>query len=147
MFMIHILGTATVTAIILHTGAAGTEAGITAGTTITDGIHQDGTGDGTGTTTGDGILGTQIHIGDGTILFMTLGGALHTGLATIGLYTDLEYIRVINLDITLVQAQVQNQPTAGRFTTERETVHRHIKMPTGTMAQTAMLQEDQVQEA
>lgn len=147
MFTIHIHGTATDTVFILHTGAAGTEAGITVGTAITDGIHRDGTGDGTGTTTGCGNLGMQVRIGDGMIRFMTLGGDLHTGRATIGLYTDLEYIRATNLDIILVQDQVQNRTTAGRFTTERETAHRHIKMPTGTMAQTAMLQEGQVQEA
>ena len=105
MFTIHIHGTATDTVFILHTGAAGTEAGITVGTAITDGIHRDGTGDGTGTTTGVGTtLGTEVHIGDGTILSMILGGVRHTGPAIgpdTGLHTDRDSIlATIIRDIT-----------------------------------------------
>lgn len=144
MYTIRILGTVTDTAIIPHIGAAGTGTGITAGTTITDGIHQPGTGDGTGTTTGDGTLGMQVHIGDGMILSMTLGGALHTGQVTTGLYTDLEYIRDTSLDTILAQDPVQNRTTAGRFTMERETVLHHTTIPTGTTVQTAMLPAGQV---
>ena len=136
------LGGATITDGTHRTGAADTDIGDTLGTAATAGTHRDGTGDGTGTTTGDGTLGMQIHIGDGMIRSMILGGDLHIGRAT-GLYTDLEYIRAIILDITLLQAQAQNQTMARRFIMEKGTAPLHITI-TRAMLHTAMLQADPV---
>ena len=142
--MTRILGTVTGTACTLRTGEAGTAIGDIHGTAATAGTHQAGTGDGTGTTTGDGTLGMQIHFGDGMIRSMIHGGALHTGRAT-GLYTDLEYIRDIILDIILQPAPEQNQTMDGKFTTERGTATLHTTI-TRAMLQTAAQTAGQIQE-
>ena len=131
------LGGATVTDGITLTLEDGIQAGTTPGTAITDGILQAGTSDGTGTTTGVGTtLGTEVHIGDGTILSMTLGGVRHTGPAIgpdTGLHTDRDStLATIIRDITLEQAQVQDLTTEGMYIMARGTVRQPIGKLAGT---------------
>lgn len=131
------LGGATVTDGITLTLEDGIQAGTTPGTAITDGILQAGTSDGTGTTTGVGTtLGTEVHIGDGTILSMILGGVRHTGPAIgpdTGLHTDRDSIlATIIRDITLEQAQVQDLTTEGMYIMARGTVRQPIGKWAGT---------------
>lgn len=131
------LGGAMVTDGITLTLEDGIQAGTTPGTAITDGILQAGTSDGTGTTTGVGTtLGTEVHIGDGTILSMILGGVRHTGPAIgpdTGLHTDRDSIlATIIRDITLEQAQVQDLTTEGMYIMARGTVRQPIGKWAGT---------------
>lgn len=135
------LGGATATDGITLTLEDGIQAGTTPGTAITDGILQAGTSDGTGTTTGVGTtLGTEVHIGDGTILSMILGGVRHTGPdigpdtgPDTGLHTDRDSIlATIIRDITPEQAQVQDQTTGGMFIMARGTVRQPIGKWAGT---------------
>lgn len=131
------LGGATVTDCITLTLEDGIQAGTTPGTAITDGTLQAGTSDGTGTTTGVGTtLGTEVHIGDGTILSMILGGVRHTGPAIgpdTGLHTDRDSIlATIIRDITLEQAQVQDLTTGGMYIMARGTVRQPIGKWAGT---------------
>lgn len=131
------LGGATVTDCITLTLEDGIQAGTTPGTAITDGTLQAGTSDGTGTTTGVGTtLGTEVHIGDGTILSMILGGVRHTGPAIgpdTGLHTDRDSIlATIIRDITLEQAQVQDLTTEGMYIMARGTVRQPIGKWAGT---------------
>lgn len=131
------LGGATVTDGITLTLEDGIQAGTTPGTAITDGILQAGTSDGTGTTTGVGTtLGTEVHIGDGTILSMILGGVRHTGPAIgpdTGLHTDRDStLATIIRDITLEQAQVQDLTTEGMYIMARGTVRQPIGKWAGT---------------
>lgn len=131
------LGGATVTDGITLTLEDGIQAGTTPGTAITDGTLQAGTSDGTGTTTGAGTtLGTEVHIGDGTILFMILGGVRHTGPAIgpdTGLHTDRDStLATIIRDITLEQALGQGQTTEGMYIMARGTVRQPIGKWAGT---------------
>lgn len=131
------LGGATVTDGITLTLEDGIQAGTTPGTAITDGILQAGTSDGTGTTTGVGTtLGTEVHIGDGTILSMILGGVRHTGPAIgpdTGLHTDRDStLATIIRDITPEQAQVQDLTTEGMYIMARGTVRQPIGKWAGT---------------
>ena len=131
------LGGATVTDCITLTLEDGIQAGTTPGTAITDGTLQAGTSDGTGTTTGVGTtLGTEVHIGDGTILSMILGGVRHTGPAIgpdTGLHTDRDStLATIIRDITLEQAQVQDPTTEGMYIMARGTVRQPIGKWAGT---------------
>lgn len=131
------LGGATVTDCITLTLEDGIQAGTTPGTAITDGTLQAGTSDGTGTTTGVGTtLGTEVHIGDGTILSMILGGVRHTGPAIgpdTGLHTDRDStLATIIRDITLEQAQVQDLTTEGIYIMARGTVRQPIGKWAGT---------------
>jgi hypothetical protein len=131
------LGGATVTDGITLTLEDGIQAGTTPGTAITDGTLQAGTSDGTGTTTGVGTtLGTEVHIGDGTILSMILGGVRHTGPAIgpdTGLHTDRDStLATIIRDITLEQAQVQDLTTEGMYIMARGTVRQPIGKWAGT---------------
>ena len=131
------LGGATVTDCITLTLEDGIQAGTTPGTAITDGTLQAGTSDGTGTTTGVGTtLGTEVHIGDGTILSMILGGVRHTGPAIgpdTGLHTDRDStLATIIRDITLEQAQVQDLTTEGMYIMARGTVRQPIGKWAGT---------------
>lgn len=133
------LGGATVTDCITLTLEDGIQAGTTPGTAITDGTLQAGTSDGTGTTTGVGTtLGTEVHIGDGTILSMILGGVRHTGPAIgpdTGLHTDRDStLATIIRDITLEQAQVQDPTTEGMYIMARGTV----RQPIGKWAETTV---------
>ena len=131
------LGGATVTDGITLTLEDGIQAGTTPGTAITDGILQAGTSDGTGTTTGVGTtLGTEVHIGDGTILSMILGGARHTGPAIgpdTGLHTDRDStLATIIRDITREQVRGQDQTTEGMYIMARGTVRQPIGKWAGT---------------
>lgn len=133
------LGGATVTDGITLTLEDGIQAGTTPGTAITDGILQAGTSDGTGTTTGVGTtLGTEVHIGDGTILSMILGGVRHTGPAIgpdTGLHTDRDStLATIIRDITPEQALGQGQTTEGMYIMARGTV----RQPIGKWAETTV---------